>query len=71
MKGLRESFVKFCDIPRILCSVSTLSKRILTNSMEFKRKLVVRRHWGAVTESTQISVLLSQAGNQTVQEKPW
>lgn len=47
MKGLRESSVRFCDMPGILHSVSTLSKWILTNSMEFKRKLVIRKALGS------------------------
>lgn len=47
MKGLRESSVMFCDMPGILCSVSTLGKWILTNSMEFKRKLVIRKALGS------------------------
>lgn len=58
MKGLRESSVRLCDVPGILCSVSTLSKWILTNSMEFKRKPVSRKGLGSC-DLTHSSVLLS------------
>lgn len=70
MKGLRESSVMFCDMPGILCSASTLSKRMLTNSIEFKRKLVIRKALGLNQHRAQCC-LVSQDGNQTVQEKPW
>lgn len=34
-------------MPGILCSVFSLSKWILTNTMEFKRKLVIRKALGS------------------------